>query len=249
MAALAAGLLVLPATAVGRAGPFGPGETLVYDLSYGPLKGGSARILVGGDTLHDGRTVWPIVVQARSSELVSRFVAIQDRIVSFLDPSSAIPLGYDFYAIEGGHRHSTRARFDVRTGAARVVERSGREPPRARTVQIGVPSHDLTSAIFWLRRRPLHVGDEESLRIFTGVKPWHLQGVVEGRERLSTPSGEHSVVRLRLHTFEGGKPVEGRDVLLWFTDDAAHIPVRIHAQLGISTVHAELKGYLPGLMR
>lgn len=249
MAVLAAAFLVLPATAVGRDGAFGPGETLVYDLSYGPLKGGSARILVGADTVRDGRTVWPIVVQAHSSDLVSRFVAIQDRIVSFLDPSSATTLGYDFYAIEGGRRHSTRTRFDLRTGAARVVERSGRAPPRERTVQVGVPSHDLTSAIFWLRRRPLKVGDRESLRIFTGVKTWHLQGVVEGRERLSTPSGERSVVRLRLRTFEGGKPVDGRDVLLWFTDDTAHIPVRIHAQLGISSVHAELKGYLPGLMR
>ncbi|MDF1562845.1 MAG: DUF3108 domain-containing protein [Deltaproteobacteria bacterium] len=243
-------LLLLPGALRAESVPvFGPGETLIYDISYGPISGGKARILVGADTGVADREVWPIVVQARTSEGVGRLFAVQDRMVTLFDPLEEITLGYDFHAREGGKRRSTRARMDRERGKAHVVERSESEPERRRTYEVGPTCHDLTSAVFWLRGRPLEVGDREKVRIFTGARTWDLHGVVEARETLRTARGEQATVRVRFRTHRRGKLVKDRDITLWFSDDERHVPVKIHAEVFLGAVHAELQSYAPGLAR
>ncbi len=245
---LALTLALLPWPALAETQPaFGPGEVLVYDIRYGPLSSGKARILVGADTLREGERVWPIVVQARTSKSMSRFFDVQDQLVSLYDPRSGTTLGYDFLAREGGKRRSTRARLDREKGKATVIERSDTGPERRRTHQVGQNVQDLASAMFWLRGRALEVGDRERVRIFTGARTWDLHGLVEGRETMMTPQGERTVVRVRFQSHRHGKRVEGRDITLWFTDDQAHIPVQIHAELFLGALRAELSTYQPGL--
>jgi len=226
---------------------FGPGETLIYNLAYGPLSGGKARILVGGDATEAGRTVWPIVVQARTSPGVSRLFEVQDQMVTLFDPEKSWTLGYDFQANEAGKRRYTRSRTNRKTGMATVLERTDSKPSRERSFNIGADCHDFASAVFWLRRQPLSVGNKPRLRVFTGAHTWELRGEVEGKERIETVNGEAEMLRVRFKSYKGGALVSGREVTLWLTDDPAHVPMRIHASYGLASIKAELEIYLPGV--
>ncbi|MDF1562578.1 MAG: DUF3108 domain-containing protein [Deltaproteobacteria bacterium] len=239
-------LLSRPARLGASQTAFGPGESLVYQIHYGPVPTGTARILVGSEAPGADTRIWPIVVQARTSEGVSRVFEVRDRFVTLWDPVEARSHGFDFLAREGGEQRFTRARLDPESGRAVVHERR-ESGSRTRTVDVGPTSHDLASAIFWLRGRPLLPGDKEAVRIFTGAKAWSLRTVVEGRERLSTSLGEREAVRVRFETQFRGKLAARRQILVWFTDDAAHVPVQIQAELVLGSLRAELASYFPGL--
>jgi len=71
--------------------------------------------------------------------------------------------------------------------------------------------------------------------------------VVERREQLKTPLGERSTVRVRLTTDFSGKLKAKSDLVIYFTDDAAHVPVRIEAELGLGTVVAEAVEFHSGV--
>jgi len=226
---------------------FGPGEMLVYDVHYGPVHTGQARIVVGAGETVSNTHVWPIVVQARTNEVFSRFYSLRDRFVTLWNPADASTLGFDLFADENGRRRHTRARLDPKSGRAVVErERPGHKPSTHR-YHTGDAAHDVASAIFWLRTKKLAVGDTEAIRVFTGEKAWELGARVEGREAITTKAGHFHTLRVRLQTHFRGKLAARHDIVLWMTDDAAHVPVRIAAELALGSVEADLQHYLPGI--
>lgn len=233
--------------AAGTGHPFGPGEMCVYDVHYGPIHTGQARILVGSGEAIAGQDVWPIVVQAQTNDVFSHVFLVHDEFVTLWSPKAAASVGFDFHADENGRRRFTRARLDPVKGRA-IVERQvpgGRL--RRKDYRIGPTAHDIASAMFWLRTRPLTVGDREQVRVFTGHRTWTLVARVEGRETITTPAGRYRTVRVRIRTHFHGKLAARRDIVLWMTDDPSHIPVRIEAPLVLGSLRADLARYLPGV--
>ncbi len=249
--AVLVGALAAPVPARGApAAPphaFGPGEVLVYDVHYGPVHTGKARIAVGADRPMGGKQVWPIVVQARTNDVFSHVFPVRDQFVTLWQPKAAGSLGFDFHADENGRRRFTRMRLYPAKGRA-VVERQvpGKAPHRAH-YQTGRADHDVASAVFWLRTRPLHVGDRDQVRVFTGYRTWDLVAHVEGKETVKTAAGTWHTVRVRLETHFHGRLAARHDIVLWMTDDRAHVPVRAEAELVLGSVQADLSTYLPGL--
>jgi len=74
-----------------------------------------------------------------------------------------------------------------------------------------------------------------------------LRAVVERREKLKTPLGEQWTVRVRLTTEFAGKLQAKSDLIIYFTDNEAHVPVRIEADLALGTVVVEAVEYHTGL--
>ena len=249
--AVLTGVLAVPMTAQGAAAgdphAFGPGEVLVYDVHYGPVHTGKARIAVGANRAMEGKQVWPIVVQARTNDVFSHVFPVRDQFVTLWQPKAAGSLGFDFHADENGRRRFTRMRLDPAKGRAVVERQVPGKPPHRADYQTGRADHDVASAVFWLRTRPLHVGDREQVRVFTGHRTWVLVAHVEGKETVKTPAGRYHTVRVRLETHFHGKLAARHDIVLWMTDDTAHVPVRAEAELVLGSVQADLSTYLPGL--
>lgn len=235
------------APAAGPSPAFGPGEVLVYDVHYGPVHTGQARIAVGADQTVSNTRVWPIVVQARTNDVFSHFYSVRDRFVTLWNPADASTIGFDLFADENGRRRHERARLDPKNGHAVVERQRPGHKPSTHKYKTGTAAHDVASAIFWLRTQKLAVGDTDTIRVFTGEKAWELGAHVEGRETIRTQAGRFHTLRVRLRTHFRGKLAARHDIVLWMTDDAAHVPVRIAAELVLGSVQADLQRYLPGI--
>ncbi|MFW5879155.1 MAG: DUF3108 domain-containing protein, partial [Myxococcota bacterium] len=106
-------------------------------------------------------------------------------------------------------------------------------------------SHDIASAIFWLRGRPLREGDVERVRIFTGRKSWDMVARVGGKETIRTESGRARTKHVLLQTAFDGKAAAQRDIEVWMTEDEHHIPLAIRADLALGSLRIELLNYQP----
>ncbi len=84
-----------------------------------------------------------------------------------------------------------------------------------------------------------------SMPIFTGSKLFKGIALVEGRGPLETALGSVNAVRVRMRTEFSGK-LSAREVRMWFSDDEAHVPMRMEADFALGPVVVEWTDYKPG---
>ncbi len=222
-------------------GAFGPGEQITYKVSWIGLPAGTAEVAVGAEAPERPGAL-PIVTNGRCDLVI---YPIRDKIVSWWDPATGRSRGLEMYADENHKRRRLRVEFDGSTGKAQVTRQI--EGQAVREVQMDVPpgSVDVASAVFFLRAARLADGDEMEMPIFTGSKLFRGIAQVEGRGPVETPLGQRQAVRVRLRTEFSGQ-LSARELRIWFSEDAAHVPMRMEADFALGPVVVEWTDYKPG---
>lgn len=232
---LAASPEPLPAAA------FGPGEQITYRVSWLGLPAGTADVTVGAEAA-DRPGSWPIVTNGRCDLVI---YPIREKIVAWWDPTSIRSRGLELYADENRKRRRMRIDFDGVLGKAQVMRQVDGESRRESQVEVPLGSVDVASAVFFLRAARLADGDQLSMPIFTGSKLFKGIALVEGRGPVETPLGAKQAVRVRLRTEFSGN-LSARELRMWFSDDAAHVPMRMEADFALGPVVVEWTDYKPG---
>jgi len=236
-----AGLLWAGAAVAGDA--FGPGEQLTYQLQYLGVSAGMAQITVGSQMQQWGKPVLPIVAVAKSDMAM---YPIKDRFISYWDLTQQLTIGSDFYADENHKRRRQRIKFDHQARSAQVVKQKEGEDSSESTQEMPMGVSDLAAATFMLRNKPFKVGDEYEVPIFTGSRNFALKVKVEGKQSLRTALGTRDTLRARVKTDFSGKLTAKRDMVVYFSADESHVPLRVEAEFLLGTVVAELTEYKPG---
>jgi Protein of unknown function (DUF3108) len=242
---LAALAICLASMAAADTTAFTPGEQVVYRASYLGIPAGTIRVTVGAE-FADSPGVWPILFVARS-DVGLFFYPIRDKLVLRWDAENVQTLGMEMWADENHKRRHLKILFDHAEGKAKVFRQADGQEPVQTILDVPSGSADVGSALYLLRTRSLEPGTELTLPVVTPSKQFPLRAVVEGRERLKTPLGEQSTVRVRLTTDFSGKLKAKSDLVIFFTEGEAHIPVRIEADLALGTVVVEAVEYHSGL--
>jgi Protein of unknown function (DUF3108) len=242
---LAALALLLAPMAVADTQAFTPGEQVVYRASYLGIPAGNIQVTVGAE-FPDAPGVWPIVLVARS-DVGLFFFPIRDKMVLRWDSEAIRTLGMEMWADENHKRRHLKIVFDHAEGKATVFRQNEGQEPLQTTVTLEPGGADVASALYLLRTRPLEPGTELSMPVVTPSKQFPMRAVVEKREVLKTALGDKATVRVRLTTNFSGKLQAKSDLIIYFTDDEAHIPVRIEADLALGTVVVEAVEYHSGL--
>jgi hypothetical protein len=219
----------------------GPGEQITYQVSWLGLPAGTAEVSVGAES-PDRPGSLPIVTNGRCDLVI---YPIRNKIVSWWDPASGRSRALEMYSEENRKRRRMKIDFDGSAGKARVFRQTEGESPRESQVELPPGAVDVASAVFLIRAAALQDGDEVSMPIFTGSKLFRGIAHVEGRGPLSTPLGEKQAIRVRLRTEFSGK-LSARELRIWFSDDAAHVPVRMEADFALGPVVVEWTDYKPG---
>jgi hypothetical protein len=242
---LAALPLLLAPLAAAETTAFTPGEQVVFHASFLGISAGTVQSTVGVE-FPDRPGVWPIVMLARSESALF-FFPIRDKLVVLWDSEHSLTLGMEMWADENHKRRRVKISFGPTEGKATVVREAAGQPPAQTELSVAAGASDVASALYLLRTHPLEVGTELTLPVVTPSKQFLLRAVVERRERRKTPLGEQWTVRVRLTTDFSGKLKAQSDLIIYFTDDEAHVPVRIEAELGLGTVVAEAVEYHSGI--
>ncbi len=223
-----------------RTVPFKVGETLTYDVSWlSYVTAGTAITTVKEKKPSFDSTAYYIVAEGRPTPLVSKLYSLYYKMDTLLDVFTLLPQRGSVYSEEGSRHRFKISRFDH---AAHKVffeyESSGKV-----TDTFTVPPYvqDALSAIYVLRAVPLEAGARTTMPVTDNGTNYKVQVDVGPAERLKTPFGEASAWKIKLALTEaGGKPV-GRNIVLWMSNDARRLPMKLQAELPIGSFSLALR--------
>jgi hypothetical protein len=209
--------------------PFSVGETLTYDVSWSSyLTAGTATIRTAEKKPSYGSTAYYMVAEGRPTPLVSKLYSLYYKVDTLLDVYSLLPQRGSVYSEEGKrHRlNSTlfdhpRQRADYQIETRTVVKK---------TVRISPVAQDPLGALFVLRSIPLKEGEKITMPICDSGTSFKVLIQAGGIESVRTRGGAVEAQRL---TLTPPADVGARALSVWLSTDAAHVPVKMSAQLPV----------------
>lgn len=222
--------------------PFSSGETLTYDVSWSIFHAGEVTATLSKDPT-GSPNAFVVKTTARSEGFVSILYKVRDDFQSVFDPQSLCSLGISKQINEGRRHRNAKITFDSARGLAILNERNlsnPSEPPKHDEHKIPPCVQDVVSGFYYLRSQPLRVGETIHLAVNDGSKTTPVAAVVLDREKIQTPLGTKDALRVEPRIFGTlYKKLKGR-MLIWFSDDEHHYPLRIKADLTMGSITGTL---------
>jgi hypothetical protein len=216
---------------------FGVGERLVFTVSYGFIKAGTAVMAVPSYDSVAGRPCYRVEFTVNSLPSFSWIYRVEDRYLTLIDTETIAPWRFEQYIREGSYKRDFVADFDQVNNVAYTTE--GEFP---------IPEyvHDIMSAFYYARTfdfSGFQRGDYITLYNFYKDKSHELRVKFLGRQELEVKAGTFRTVVLEPLVKEGGLfKSEGR-IVIWLTDDERKIPVRVNTKVIIGSIDTELDSY------
>ena len=170
-------------------------------------------------------------------------------IESTVDPATFSVMRTTKHDDQGKRVRTSEAVFDM---GARKVEWTERDPnnvqqpPRVVTAVLDGTTHDIISAIYFLRSQRLTPGQTFELAVSDSGRVYRVPAVVTNeRKKMKTVLGKVQAVRIDVGIFGAGRPIENSEgkMSLWVTDDDRHIPVRAKLSHEMGTLEIKLKSF------
>jgi hypothetical protein len=218
--------------------PFAHGETLVYELSWLGIVGGTAELAVEPPAEHqsvgEGTLAYRITSRARSNAFFTRIFPVDDRTESLVDAQRFRTLRFEKHLREGSRRRDQVVLFDP---LRNVASSDGVEMPTP------AAAVDALAALYYVRGLELVAGRSVDVAVYADGRNYQLQVEVLGRERIHTPFGERLAWKVEPHQqYEGVFAQKGR-LWVWIADDASRLPLLMRSSLAIGSIAARLVAY------
>jgi hypothetical protein len=224
--------------------PFSAGEKLRYSVSWRLLPAGNAEIVLNQERAPAGGTRWRVTGKAESVGYVSNIYKVQDEYQSTFRNTPLCSTGLRKTIHEGGRHREVKLDFDSQPRAAKVEEKNIQTGTIVRNAQFPTPAcvQDIISALYYVRTRPLVVGQTIDVPINDGGKTIQLRVEVQAEEDVKTELGTIRAIRVEPAVFDG-KLFSGKGRMhVWFAKDAQRVPVQLRAQIAVGTITAIIAG-------
>ena len=211
-----------------------PRQTLRYEAEYHFVTAGLATLHIEREGEQER-----VTGTADSSGVVAMLFRVQDRFTSYFDAQTLCSNKLVKHTEEGSHRRDTEITFDYKIHKAVLQEKNLKSGQSKRT-ENDIPScvTDVMSGIFYLASLPLEMGATYSIPLNDGGKTATIHAHVEGKEQVKTPAGTFQAIRVGPEGDYSALKNRGR-ILIWYSDDARHLPVQMQARMfwGTLTVY------------
>lgn len=141
----------------------------------------------------------------------------------------------------------TNLSFDSKGVTSKETETPGNDVG-TKTRRFDCPNvFDLYSALLYLKSQPLQDRNVQRVVVYPATSAYLVTVTVLGRERFTGPSGTYNAIKLDLQLSKIGKNRQlephrkFRRATVWLSDDSDRLLLRIHAQIFVGTVFAELQ--------
>ncbi|MBN2170771.1 MAG: DUF3108 domain-containing protein [Candidatus Krumholzibacteriota bacterium] len=212
--------------------PFGSGEILEYELAYGIVKVGRARL----ETVEQGRlrghTVLQIRSRGKSLTWVDAVYPVRDEVQSWLDLDRLLSLRSVKNLHEGSYDKALEADYFHEEGVARYADGS--------TAELVPGSQDILTALYVVRSLPLAPGMSLHVPVHDNQKNYPLRVLVRGRETVATALGDVPCLVLEPYLESGGIFKSEGKMLVYLSEDALRLPVLLKARAPVGSFTSTL---------
>jgi len=228
--------------------PFIPGETLTYEAKISKIIRGIAvadLIFSLPEKLDPGNMLVRAEARSKGTLLkIARYSFLQE-IESTIGLQDFRVLKTVKHDVQKDRVRNSEALFDYGERRVTYTETDPREParpPRRIASEVQGPAHDLVSAIYSLRLRPLAVGRKFTVQVSDSGLVYEVPVRVTAREMQKSVIGNVMCFRLEPVVFGPGRLIEQEgSMVLWLTDDARRVPVRAQVNAPMGRIEIKLK--------
>ena len=217
-----------------------PGPNHVFPLGQTLIYSGVWRIFDAGTATLQMEQAGPetrVVGTANATSAVALLYHVHDRYESLFDSSTFCSQMTSRRIEEGFRRGETDIKFDYARGKS-ILEQKNLKKNETKRAEHNIPDcvTDVLSGIFYTGTLPLQPGQVYSFPLNDGGETLYVNVHVEAREQIKTPAGTFNTIRVQPETSSGLLKEKGK-FWIWYSDDAARIPVqaRIHLYWGMLT--------------
>jgi uncharacterized protein DUF3108 len=220
-----------------------PRPEFVFPVGQSYVYGGQWRIFNAGiATLRMEKAGQEnrIVASADAAGTVALLYHVQDRLESFFDPTNFCSRNTSRHVEEGFRRVDTNITFDY-THRKAVFDQKNLKKNETKHEEHEIPGcvTDMLSAIYYVASLPLEPGRTFSFPLNDGGESVDVNVHVEAREQIKIPAGTFNTVRIQPEAAKGLVRDKGK-LWIWYTDDAAHVPVQMRARMSWGTLTFQL---------
>jgi hypothetical protein len=202
------------------------GQTLVYGAVWRVFNAGTATLRV--------EQVGPevrVVGTADATGAAALLYHVRDRYESFLNPGTFCSRSVFKHTEEGLRRVETSLIFDYSRNQAVLEQKNlAKKEGKHTEHQVGGCVTDVLSALYYAGSLPLETGSTYQFPINDGGETLTVNLHVEAREQLKTPAGTFNTIRVQPETPAGLLKDKGK-IWIWYSEDAARIPVQARAHM------------------
>jgi hypothetical protein len=215
------------------------GETLVYDIGWGPFKAGYVILTSNYDA---AQGTLRIGGKALSNNFVGAFYRMRDFVITHLDATGLYPLFFEQHLREGKkYRSDGWILYDYAQKKIHVKER------RLKTLDAPAFVNDYLSVLTVIRTRRFAPGDTFALPLYVDKKIHTMYFLCRERKTLSIESGDVLCLMLEPRLVGDKGNFNKKDKLeVWFTDDSLKRPVLIKSKIKVGSITARLINHTAG---
>jgi Protein of unknown function (DUF3108) len=205
---------------------FPVGQTFVYGAVWRVFTAGTATL-----RMEQAGREHRVIGKADAMGSAAVLYHVRDRYEAFLDPATFCSRNSSRNIEEGLRRVDTNITFDYSHGKA-VLEQKNLKKNTDKHEEHPIPNcvTDVLSAIYYVASLPLQVGSTYRFPLSDGGDPFTVNVHVEGKEQIKTPAGTFSTIRVQPETPNGLLKEKGK-IWVWYSDDAARVPVQVRTHM------------------
>ncbi len=202
------------------------GQTFVYTAEWRIFNAGIATLRLEQAGREDR-----VVGTATAVGSVALLYHVQDRYESFFDSASLCSRNTSRHVEEGFRRVDTNITFDYQHRKVVFDQKNIRKKEsKHEEHELSNCVTDLLSGVYYVASLPLQPGGLYSFPLNDGGQTLTVNVRVEAREQVKTPAGTFNTVRIQPESATGLLKDKGK-FWIWYSDDAARIPVQMRARM------------------
>ena len=214
---------------------FGVGESLVYDVKYGFLNVGTARMeVVGLDTVR-GRKVWHTRLEIEGGIPGYR---VHDVLESWIDAENFNSLRHRQETAEGKRERTKRYEIFPERG----VYKEDAKPEQPTVAQ----PLDEGAFLFFVRTQPLEVGRTYDFPRYFIPDRNPVTVTVARRERVEVAAGRFQTIVVRPVIKSKGIFSQNGRAEIWFSDDDRRLMIKMETHVVFGTISLRLREFTQG---
>jgi uncharacterized protein DUF3108 len=178
-----------------------------------------------------------IVGTADATGFVAKLFRVHDVFETFFDARTFCSLQLTKHVEEGSRVREINLRFDNAKKKS-ILDQKVPSTGETKHVENDTPGcvTDVVSGLFYIGSLRLEPGMSYVFPMNDGGKTVEVRLQVEGRESVKTDAGTFNTIRVKPEGGTGKSSIQ-----IWYTDDAAHTPVRLRSKAFWGTLTMSLK--------
>ena len=239
------GSMQLDKAQTSRSSPLPSHEILTYDVGWSVFTAGRVVATLVSPSA-EGPNTSEITTTARTQGFASLLFKVQDDFHSFFDSQTLCSRRILKKVDENSRHRQIEITFNTERGVAIHDERdlnAPNAPPKHVENKISGCVEDIVTAFYFLRQQQYRVGHDVHLSMNDGGQTHDVAVEVQAREQLQTALGNRMAFRVEPKIFGTLYDKKGK-LLVWFSDDEQHLPLRIKMTISVGTITGNLKSIL-----